>query len=69
MEEHMSRSHRSTGTDREADNRIKNENSNVGESSRVRAQASAGYGHPVDVNLSPWANHQFYQTGTYFLIS
>lgn len=69
MEEHMSRSHRTTGTEQE-DNRNKNENRNATETSCVRAQgqASASYGHAVDVNLSPWPNHQFYQTGTYFPI-
>ncbi|KAK1392377.1 agamous-like MADS-box protein AGL66 [Heracleum sosnowskyi] len=63
MEEQLSRSHRRTGTDQE-DTRNKTQNSNAGETSRVRAQgqASAGYA-AVDVNLSPWANHQYYQTG------
>ncbi|KAL8128001.1 uncharacterized protein LOC141721805 isoform X2 [Apium graveolens] len=64
MEEHMSRSRRSTGTEQEG-SRNHIENRNATETSRVRAQgqASAGYGHAVDVNLSPWPNHQFYPTG------
>lgn len=70
MEEHLShRSHRSSII--EEDNHTKNENNNnANDNHRIRAQgqASTGFGQAVNVNPSQWAN-QFYQTGTFFLIS
>ncbi|XP_017240319.1 agamous-like MADS-box protein AGL104 isoform X2 [Daucus carota subsp. sativus] len=64
VEEHMSRSHRSSGLRDQDGVKIESTN-NVATINRVpQDPSSSGYGHGFDVNLnSPWVNHQFYQAG------